>query len=451
MFRPGTHFFAPGKLVPAIVLLLSATFALAQHHGGHGITTNASGMSRPDGVDEKDTLKDFHHALAVQATTEQIAEFQQMMKSTSDAQDKLHAFAKAVDKPARGAVTTLDQILGDARTRNRKFQEGFSEPQKSGLKEITKRLDKTDSDLEQETKRFDQSVQSESASPELSARAESLDKALADFSNEQLALGREMGITLASGQDVTFNLPKVRNHATIGARLIAVDVSGRLSQTAAEAGQRTFQLESVADLSELQRSITEILNSQLVSNRCGSRLAVRRATIVAASPASSLVLELHYERWSCLGLSGQKSATELAEGDGTVEIKLTPVTGASNALNLTSEFKRIDATGVMAEDLRSGDLGDVLREKVSFVVLTALQAGADFKSTLPGVLQSGVMLKSFKFEDPSSSGLKGFLQGDVRLSNEQINLLASQLNQTLSAQGSQASAPPGPAPTQQTK
>ena len=451
MFRPGTHFFATGKFVPATVLLLSATFAAAQHRGGHGVTVGTTEMSRPDGVDEKDTLKDFHHALAVQARTEQIAEFQQMVKSTSDAQDKLHAFAKAPDQPGRGAVTTLDQSLEEARTRNKKFQEGFSESQKSGLKEITRRLDKSDSDLDQETKRFDQSVQSESATSQLSAHAESLDKALANFSNEQLALGREMGITLASGQDLTFNLPKVRNHATIGARIMAVDVSGLLSQTAAEAEQRTFRLEAIADLSELQRSITEILNSQLVSNRCGSRLAVRRATIVAASPASSLVLQLHYERWSCLRLSGQSSATELAESDGTVEIKLTPAAGESNALRVTSEFKRIDAPGVMADDLRSGDLGDTLREKVSSVVLSALQAGADFKSTLPGALQNGVTLKNAKFEDPSNSGLKAVLQGQVRLSNEQVNLLASQLNQTLSAQGAQVAAPAVAVPAPQRK
>lgn len=448
MLRPGI--LTPRKIILATVLLLSTSFATAQHHGGHGITIGATG-SRPDGVDEKDTLKDFHHAVAVQATTQQIAEFQAMVKSTAAAQDKLHSFSKAVDKPAREGTTSLDQVLEDARTRSKTFQEGFSDPQKSGLKELTKRLDKADADLEQEAKRFDQSVQSESATPDVSGRADSFDKALTEFSNQQLALGREMGITLASGQDVTFNLPKVTNHANIGARTIAVDVSGVLSQTAVDGDQRTFQLQSTMDLSELQQSITEILNQQLSSTACGDRLAVRRATIMAATPASSLVLQLHYERWSCLRMSGQSSMTELAESDGTVEIRLTPTTGESDALRLNSEFKRIDASGAMADNLRSGDLGDTLREKVSSAVLASLPAGDDFKSTLPAALQNGVTLQGAKFEDPSSSGLKAVLQAQVRLSNEQVNLLASQLNQTLSAQGSPAPTTPTAAPAAQSK
>lgn len=449
MLRPGI--LTPRKVILAAVLLLSTTFATAQHHGGHGVTIGATGLSRPDGVDEKDTLKDFHHAVAVQASTQQIAEFQQMVKSTATAQDKLHSFTKSADKPAREGTTSLDQVLEDARMRNKKFQEGFSDPQKSGLKELTKRLEKADVDLEQEAKRFDQSVQSESGAADISARADSFDKALTEFSNQQLALGREMGITLASGQDVTFNLPKVTNHPNIGARTIAVDVSGVLSQTAVDGDQRTFQLQSTVDLSELQQSITEVLNQQLSSAACGDRLAVRRATIMAATPASSLVLQLHYERWSCLRMSGQSSMTELAESDGTVEVKLTPTAGESNALRLTSEFKRIDANGGMADNLRSGDLGDTLREKVSAAVLAALPAGADFKSTLPAALRNGVTLQGAKFEDPSSSGLKAVLQAQVRLSNEQVNLLASQLNQTLSAQGSPAPATPAAVPAPQSK
>jgi len=433
-----------------MILLLSATLATAQHHGGHSMGTGVpGGISRPDGVDEKDTLKDFHHALAVQATTQQIAEFQEIMKSTTAAQDKLRVFEKAGDKPAREGATPLDQRLEDARTRTRKFQEGFSEPQKSGLKELSKRLEKADADLDLESKRFDQSIKSETAGAEVSMHVASLDKALTDFSNAQLAVGREMGITLATGQDVAFTLPKVRTQVSIGRRSIAVDVSSALSQTASQGDQRTFQLETTVDLSELQQSITEILNAQLYSTGCGERLSVNRATIVPATPASTLTLQLHYERWSCRGLSGQGSMNEVAESNGTVEIKLTPALGEANALRLNSEFKRMDATGIMADDLRSGDLGDFLRDKVSSAVLAAVLAGANFKATMPGVLENGVTLQAARFQDPSGSGLKAVLEGQVHLSNDQVNLLASQLNQTLSAQ--ETATPASGAPTQQTK
>ena len=446
MFRPGI--LAPGRFTPATLVLLTATLASAQHHGGQGITTGNVGLSRPDGVDEKDTLKDFHHAVAVQATGQQISEFQEIVKLTTAAQDKLHPYPKA-DKSGRGGTSPFDQALERVRFLTRKFQEGFSEPQKSGLKELTKRLEKADTDLGQEAERFDQSVQSESA--EVSTHAVSLDKALTDFSNAQLALGREMGIPLATGQDLAFTLPMVTTHVNTGRRSIAVDVSGALSQTAVDGDQRTFQIETVVDLTEVQQSLTEIMNAQLYSEGCGARLTVNRASIVAASPSSSLQLRLHYERWSCMRIAGQTSMTELAESDGTVEIKLTPAISDGNAPRLNSEFKRIDATGAMADDLRTGDLGDTVRDKVSSAILRAVMAGADLKSILRGALQNGATLQSVRFQDRSGSSLKAVLQGQIRLSNDQVTLLANQLNRTLSAQGSPAAATPSPAPLPQTK
>lgn len=444
---PRLGILTPGKLFPAaLLLLLSTTFSTAQHREGHGITTGTVELNRPDGVDERDSLKDFHRAVAVQATSRQIAEFQDVIKSTTAAQEKLHVLAIAPDKQVREGITSIDQALEDARSRSKKFQEGFSEPQKSGLKEFTKRLEKVDADLDQEAKRFDQSFQQESAAENLSAHATSVERALTDFSNAQLALGREMGITLATAQDVKFALPKVTTRVNIGHRAVVIGVSGVLSQTASQDDQRTFQFEATVDLSELQRSLTEILNAELYSTGCGGRLTVKRATIVPATPASSLGMDLHYERWSCLRLAGQTSMTELAESDGMVELTLTPTAGNSNVLHLTPEFKRISATGAMADDLRSGDLGDTVRDKVSSAVLLALMVGTDFKSTLPGALQNGVSLQNVKFQDPSSSGLKAVLQGQVHLSNEQVRLLASQLNQTLSAQESPPPATTAPAP-----
>jgi hypothetical protein len=240
-----------------------------------------------------------------------------------------------------------------------------------------------------------------------------------------------MGIVLASGQDLAFSLPKVRNRVNIGSRTISLDISGALSQVASQGNQRTFQFESTVDLSELQQTITEVLNSQLAGNPCGVRLAVQRATIMAATPASSVVLRLHYERWSCTRSFGQN---ELAESNGAVEIKLTPAVENSATIGLTSEFKRIDAAGMMADDLRTGDVGDMLRDKVASSVLAALRSGADLNTTVPAALQNRVTLQTVRFQEPGGSGLQAHLQGQVQLSNEQVNSLANQLNQTMSAQ-----------------
>jgi hypothetical protein len=384
-------------------------------------------------VDEKDTLKDFHQALAVQATSQQIAAFQDLVNATNAAKDKLSAFAEG--KTGREGIAPFDQSLENARDGNKKFQDGFSPAQKSGLKDTTKRLEKADSDLEQEAHRLDQSVQSESANADVSAYAATTAKALTDFANIQLALGRDMGITLASSEDLSFNFPQVRNNAVIADRTISVGTTGVLSQMAAQGDLRNFRLEMTLDLSDLQQSISEVMNAQLSEAKsCGERLSVRQAAISAADPASSLTLKLHFERWSCSRAFGQ-TPTELGEGEGTVELRLTPSVDKENILKIVPAFKRIDAAGMMGEELRSGDLGSDLSEKVAKAILAAVQTGADFKTTLPGAVQNTGTLQSAKFQESGGAGLRFVVDGQMQLSNTQVDLLARQLNQSLSARG----------------
>jgi exonuclease VII small subunit len=174
-------------------LLASPNLALAQHHGGHGMAGGIPGATgRPTGLDEKDSLKDFHQALAMQATSEQIAEFQETIKATNAAKDKLSAFTQASRQ--RGGVGSVEEAIESARTGSRKFQESFSEAQKSGLKEMVKRLEKADADVEAGAKRLDQAIQSETGKTDLASRSDALDKALGGFLDEQYVLGREMGI-----------------------------------------------------------------------------------------------------------------------------------------------------------------------------------------------------------------------------------------------------------------
>ena len=80
-------FFPAAKFLLVSVSLLLPCIAMAQHHGGHGMAGGGmpGGSSRPSGVDEKDTLKDLHRALAVQATTEQTPQFQALVKVSNAA------------------------------------------------------------------------------------------------------------------------------------------------------------------------------------------------------------------------------------------------------------------------------------------------------------------------------------------------------------------------------
>ena len=427
------------RALVATPLLLLSTWSVAQQHGGHGgMGTLPSGSSRPDGVDEKDTLKDFHQALAVQATSQQISEFQEVVKSTNAAKGEVEAWGRTAGGAARNGMAAVDQAVAKARDANKSFQGGFSETQRSGLKDTVKKLEKADSDLAQSVKRLDQAMQSEAPNADLAVSADGLNKAITEFSNVQLLLGREMGITLASGQDLAFTLPPVRSRLRMGSQDIVVSSSGNLSQTEAQGETRSFVLTRTVDLTDLQQNLTLVMNSQFAQTQsCGERLAVRHASIMTAPPASSMILQLHFERWSCGRASGQSAAQELAEGDGTVEMRLTPAVQDSQ-LHINPEFKRIDATGMMAEALRSGDLGQDLRAKAAQTLLLALLSASDVKSTLPQALQGPQSLETARFQENGSGGIRVALESKVKLSNDQVNALANQLNQTLSAQGAAA-------------
>ncbi len=450
MLRSGISFSAINIVILGCALAYPAAAAAQRHGGGTsvggGINGSVSGSNRPTGVDEGDTLKDFHQVLAVQATSQQVAEFQALVKNTQAAQSQVQSLLQQLRNQNAAADSaprnSLNPTLEDTRNRTRKFQEGFSEAQKSGLKEVAKRLAKSDSDLEQEEKKLDQSFDLKAPAPDLAAHAESVDKALADFFNQQLALGREMSITLANAQDVAFTLPRVKSMASIGRQTVPVAVSGALSQIAAQGGQRTFQLELVADLSQMQQNITDLMRAKLeTSAPCGEHVAVRQASLTPSAPASVLTMWLHYERWICTG--GPRTATELAEGDGKAEFKLTTTLDPPNTLRVSAAFTRIDASGMFGEALRSGSLGDDLRDQVAQSVQSAAHTASDFKIALPPAIQNSATLQTAKFQDQGVGGLIVVLEGRIELSNEQTAQLASQLNQALSAQSTPA---PGTTP-----
>ena len=439
MKRSGVSHSAALALSAGSLLLLCPLAASAQRHGGAGAGGGGiSAITRPSGVKEEDTLKDFHQAMAVQATSQQTAEFQALVKSTEATQAELQIFSQQVQKGTADPASreSFDKSLEDARNETRKFQQGFSPAQKSGLKEIAKHLAKADSDLEQEQKKWDDGLQAKAPPTEIAERAENLSKALTDFSNQQLALGREMSITLANGQDVAFNLPAVNHPVKIADRTIGVAVSGSLQQIAARAGQRTFTLELAADLSDLQQNITDVLRVQLNTlEGCGQRVAIQRAMLTPSAPAGLLVVQLHFERWTCAGPLAGQTATELAEEDGSVEVHLTASVEKPNSLKVVATFARINANGMMADALRSGSLGEDMRATIAQSVLTAAQSASDFNVVLPSPLRNSAVIQSARFQDMGAGNLILLLDGQIEISNEQANQLASQLNQALSAQG----------------
>ncbi len=454
MFYKGT--LVPAALMVGIALLASPGRTLAQRGGGggHGMPTGGAGSAGPaSGVSSKDDLKDFHQAMAVQATDEQRAAFAKIAQCTQDASDRLKTFRELLRKvpassPLSDRATALDQAIEQARASNKNFLASFSSKQKSGLKDIAKKLEKADSDLDKQVKTLDQIVQTaKSDGEQIASSAASLDKEIATFQDEQLALGREMGILLSTGgQDLTFNLPKVTNSIDISGRPVSIQASGTVSRkstgTPAENGLNLFSLKLTADLSDVQHSITGILRSKLTrSPRCGERLEIQQAALTPLAPASLVVARLHLERWVCS--PGQGSPVEVAGGDGTIEVKLTPSVGQQSpeqnaGLSLVSEITRVDAERFLRDLLRSGDLGDTLRQQITASVLSALRKGTDFKATLPPVAQESATLQKAQFQDAGAGQLTLVLDGQLQFSDEQTQQFAAQLKHPLSAQGKPA-------------
>jgi hypothetical protein len=433
-------FFVAIVLSTALLFLSSA--AMAQRRGGGASSSPAGNLesySRPDGVDEKDELKDFHDAMALQATAQQAAEFQSALKSTEVAKTELQALVQALGKSdgAESAhlTTVLDQALANARTANNTFQGGFSPEQKNGLRDALRRLAKTDSDLDLEQKKLNQSLIAKNNTVEVNAGADRLEKIVSDFYDQQLAMGRKMSIVLSSALDTNFVLTQVRVPVRFSDQTISVPTSGMLSQVAAQSGGRTFHLDLISSLLDLQQNMTEVASAALNRvERCGDHVEVRQATLIPGNAAGLLSVRLHYERWMCMRNSGPVVATELAEDDGVVEIKLTVSVEKQGELKVATELGRIDATGVMADSLRNGSLGDDLRVKAAHMILSAAQTATNLKAVLPPAVQNSAQIQSARFEETGVGALSVVFGGQVEISDEQAKALASQLNQALSTE-----------------
>jgi hypothetical protein len=447
MFHKADRISGVRAVALAAALLAYPCSMLAQHGGGRGTSGSASAGpmgagGRATGVSAGDDLKDFHAALAVQATSQQIIEYDSMRKSTAAASTELQTFLEQMDKEKNASElasrgTTLDQALEKARTENKKFLDGLSDRQKSGLKEITRKLSKADSDLAQQARELDQEVgYVKAVGQRIATSAQGLGHALTSFQSEQLGLGKEMGIEDPDhSQSFTFNLPPVKNSVHFANQPIEITTSGVISKGVAEGGQSTFTLELTADMSDLQQNITEVLRTQLdQANRCGERIGIQTATLTPSAPATVVTAQLHFERWACGTFSGRETTNEMFEGNGTIEVKLTPAVAEDGTLRLVPQIGRIDAAGLVGDLLRSGSLGEVVRDKISDLLLSTVRQGGDFKTILPPAAQGYATLHHAQFLSSGSGKLVVVLDGEIRISNEKAASLTSALKERSSSQ-----------------
>jgi len=434
---------AVASLILGIALLAAPSQMQAQHGGGGGghgtIGTGAgTGVGRPDGVSEGDELKDFHRVMAMLATADQRAAFAKVMQYAQTASDQLQAFRKSLPQTSASLsdrATPLDQAIAKARASQQNFLASFSSAQKSGLQDVTKKLEKADYEFEKQIKTLDQIVQTPKPEPEAVANsAATLDKALSRFQSEQMALGTAMSILFpAPGQDITFSLPAMTNAVSIAGRPVSFPSSGVVARTSAENGRNIFSLKLVADLSDVQFNFTSILRSGVNRfPRCGERIEILDATLTPLAPASVVLANFHFERWVC---SPGQSPMDVADGTAAIEIKLTPALDPTTGLHLVSEITHVEAEGLLRDSLRSGDLGATLREQVAASLLAALQKGTDLKVTLPPVAQASATLQKAQFQNTGAEQMSLVLDGQLQFTDGQTQQFAAQLKQRLSAQG----------------
>lgn len=235
----------------------------------------------------------------------------------------------------------------------------------------------------------------------------------------------------ALAQKLTFKIPPTKIHLKVKDQPVTITAFGVVSLMTQERDVSVFNLELDADLSDLQQNIMPLLSEQLdKDDRCGERITVQHATIVPVPPASVTTVEFHYERWGCAKIFGKEQTKKLIGGNAVVPMKLTPFVDKENGeLHLDPEIGEIQADGSLGELLRSGSLGEMLREKIRTSMLAAIKKGTDLISTVPQAIQGHATIQDAGFKDVGSGRLMVVLDGEVRLTKQQIQVLSEQVKE----------------------
>jgi hypothetical protein len=237
----------------------------------------------------------------------------------------------------------------------------------------------------------------------------------------------------AAGQNVSFKIPPVKIPLTVKDQSITITAWALISMTSKNKDLQIFNLELSADLGELQQNMTELLSAQLdKDDRCGDRIHIEHATLVPVEPASVATVQLHYERWACVKAFGKQQAKKLVGGNALIPLQLTPGVEQDNTeLKLVPEVGTIQADGSLGELLRSGAVGEMIREKIRSSILSALQKATNFNATLPPAVQGYATIENAAFRDASSGRLAVVLDGQVRITKEQVEMLSKQVKERM--------------------
>jgi hypothetical protein len=337
--------------------------------------------------------------------------------------------------PLTNSGPPLKQSIDTTRNEIGHFIQSLSKTQRLGLRDLTAKLTKLDSALLQHSDWLNVKTASQPDTSQVAGYAKNLTQTLTAVHDEQLNLGYEMGIQdIGGGQAFSLDIPAVKSVVDVEKQPVAMTIDGSLSRLAGDAGNDIVRLQFVADVSDLQDNITTILRAKLDGGqRCGDRISVQWATIAAQEPAITLESHLHAERWTCFLSSNPGQPQELAEGDGTVQTRVTPAVQPENQLRLVAEINHVDSSGLVADLIHSGNFGAALRNAIVEALMPVVQADMDFKTLLPSVAENRVITSKVEFRE--AGGLHILVDSSVHVTDDQIQVLATQWKSHLSAQG----------------
>jgi len=184
-------------LVSGLALLISSA-GIAQHRGGRGgggSRTGSTGVSD----NESQQTKDFERAAAIHARPEQMTQFQQVTKSEQTARKNTENLLQVAETVERVDLfhhtTAVTNAVEELQSENEQFLLSFSDGQKSGLKDLRKKLGKANSEVTKENQALARELERKQVSgKQIAEVAKRLDRALREFQATQNAMGSEMGI-----------------------------------------------------------------------------------------------------------------------------------------------------------------------------------------------------------------------------------------------------------------
>ena len=405
--------------------------------GGPTTTVDPPALHPSDEIE----LEGFRHALAAQAMPAQVSAYLSLVKSTrtvvgklEDLRTLLNTESASTEWPAKRVA--FDESLEKARTLNKAFVQGFSEQQKGALKEVTWKLIRADSRLADRAKALDARIADRTTEKgEFIGSFHKVEEALADFREQQRVLGKEMYALPDPGEEQPiFTMSPSTNSVTIGNQTIAVRTSATISRAPAANLDNVVHLQMSSNLGDLQQSIAPILQAQLAhSDPCGEHVAIQQAAVSTSSPTTDVWVQLHFERWACLGASVSKTPMEVMEANGTMTVKVTPEVEKDGSLSILTQIETVEANGMLAEMLRSGNLGDTVREKIRKSFVTALQNSLKLNAELLLMGPDSAAIESAKFvRDGDGGTLAIALDGHLHLSGEQVTALNGQKSESRS-------------------